>query len=433
MSEELDNQEIEAEVKEGMALAKSFVKNIDFSDVQSGDWFIQLLGQVIKTGEKNARASYFQKKYLGMERDEIANKLISVTSRYAALGGGIAGIAVTANQLTMLASAGLTASLWLGTLGVEMVYLSWLQIRLVADLAIVYDLQLNPEDPEDILVIFGYALGVTPAEFLGKGVQIAAGATTKTAIKTYVSKGTLKAVQEFARRLGFKILQRTIIKYAVPAVSAVVGSSYNFVTTQSVGNIAKSHFKNRGKASEELRLLISRQNTYDIIFPASILYMAKIDGKFSQEERELYQSILSRMSLGEHEQSDFERLLANEGNILITIHDLKDDMASQALFDLLILMAVFDGIIAEEECQFLQTVADALGIEVNMADVEKQAEAYRIDSKNTSWNNIANATTSGMDVVKEQFGKVNEWVAQLSGQSNENSISISVELEDDEM
>ncbi|MDQ7035494.1 MAG: hypothetical protein Q9P01_11860 [Anaerolineae bacterium] len=121
-----------------------------------------------------------------------------MSSRYAAVAGGIAGIAITMNQLTALASAGITATLWLGSLGVEMVYLSWLQIRLVADLATIYDLQLDAEDPEDILMVFGYALGVTPTEFLGKGVQIAAGATTRSAIKTYVSKGTLKTIQDSA-------------------------------------------------------------------------------------------------------------------------------------------------------------------------------------------------------------------------------------------
>lgn len=411
MSEEPNNQEIEAEVNEGMELAKSFVKNVDFGDVQSGEWFIQLLRQVIKTGEQNARASYFQQKYPGMEADNIAGKLITVNSQYAAVAGGIAGVAATANQLTTLASAGLTTSLWLGTLGVEMVYLSWLQIRLVADLAVIYDLQLDPEDPQDILMIFGYALGVTPTEFLGKGVQIAAGATTKTAIKTYISKGTLRTVQDFARKLGFKILQRTIIKYAVPAVSAVIGSSYNYLTTKSVGNIAKSHFKNRGKAPEELRILITRQYKYNIIFPAAILYIAKVDGEYSQVERELYESILNRMSFDEHEQRELQKLGENEENILRTIHELQDEIASKTLLDLLILMAVFDGKLADEERRFLQNVSDTLEISIDMAELEKQAEAYRLEYSDTTWKNVVNITGSGMDIVKELFDKINDWVA----------------------
>lgn len=407
MSEDLNNTEVEEEVRSGMELARRFVQTIDFNDVQSGEWFIQLLRQVITTNQKNARADYFQQKYPGMDEDDIADLLVSVTSRYAAVAGGIAGVAITANQLTTLASAGMTATLWLGSLGVEMVYLSWLQIRLVADLAVIYDLQLDAEDPEDILMIFGYALGVTPTEFLGKGLQIAAGATTRTAIKTYISKGTLKTLQDFARRLGFRILQRTIIKYAIPAVSAAVGSSYNYVTTRSVGHIAKSHFKNRGKASEELRLLITRQYTYDIVFPAAILYMAKVDGEFQQEERELYQSILRRMDFAEHDQHEFQKLIDREDNILTAIREINDEAASNTLLDLMILMAVFDGKLAVEEQLFLQNISDTLGISIDMADVKAQAESYRVEYGDTRWNSVVNATTSSLGAMKDQ---VNQWV-----------------------
>ncbi|MDQ7035495.1 MAG: hypothetical protein Q9P01_11865 [Anaerolineae bacterium] len=52
MSENINDKELESEVQSGMELAQNFVKKIDFSDVQSGDWFIQLLWQVISTNKK---------------------------------------------------------------------------------------------------------------------------------------------------------------------------------------------------------------------------------------------------------------------------------------------------------------------------------------------------------------------------------------------
>ena len=109
--------------------------------------------------------------------------LTSVTVKYATIAGAIAGAAATANQIAALSSAGLTAALFVGTIGAEMLYLSKFKCGLVLDLSVVYDLQLDPEDPEDVLLIFGYALGVTPTEMLGKGLQIAAGAGTKEAVK----------------------------------------------------------------------------------------------------------------------------------------------------------------------------------------------------------------------------------------------------------
>ncbi len=193
-----------------------------------------------------------------------------------------------------------------------MLYLAQIQMRLVLDLSVIYDLQLDAEDPEDILMIFGYALGVTPTEMLGKGLQAAARAATKGAVKKYISKDTLKAVQKFASRLGFKILQRTILKYAVPVASAAIGSSYNYVTTKSVGRIAKAHLKNRGKVTDELRILVSRKNIYDLAFPAAVMYVAQVDGYFSQKEKELYKAMLSRMSFDEHTQAEFQKLIASK-------------------------------------------------------------------------------------------------------------------------
>lgn len=58
-----------------------------------------------------------------------------------------------------------------------------------------------------------------------------------------------------------------------------------------MGEIAKAHFKNRYKVTEELRTLVSRQTNYDLVFPAAALYMARLDGELSSKERELYRAM----------------------------------------------------------------------------------------------------------------------------------------------
>ena len=274
-----------AEVSSELEEAKDFAKTLNIDDVKSGQWFIALLQKVVQSYDRNARAEYFQQKYPGLPPDEIADILTSVTVRYATIAGAVTGLAASANQIAALSSAGMTIAVMVGAIGAEMVYLARIQMRLVLDLSVVYDLQLDPDDPEDILMIFGYALGVAPTEMVGKGLQVAARGGTQYAVKKYISKGTLEAIQAFGKRLGIRILQKSILKYAVPVVSAAVGSSYNYVATKSVGGIAKNHLKNRGNVTEELRQLVSRQNTYDLAFPAAAMYMAQIDDElFRQRE-----------------------------------------------------------------------------------------------------------------------------------------------------
>jgi len=210
------DEAIQEEVSAELGEAQLFARTLDFEEVKSGEWFFSLLQKVVRAYDRNARAEYFRKKYPGLAPDEIADILTSVTVRYAAIAGALTGTAATTSQLATLGSAGMTASLFVGSIGAEMLYLARIQMRLILDLSVVYDLQLNPEDPEDVLMILGYALGVAPTDMLGTGAIVVAREGTTRIIKRYVSGATLEAIQRFAARLGIKILQRTIIKYTVP-------------------------------------------------------------------------------------------------------------------------------------------------------------------------------------------------------------------------
>ena len=387
-----DDEPLKSQVAKELEDAKVLAKSFDFEKVKNGEWFIHLLTQVVKSYDRNARAAYFQKKYPGLSPDEIADILSSVTARYATIAGAIAGIAASADEIEALGTGGLTIALFVGTIGAEMLYLSNIQMRLVLDISLLYDLQLDLEDPEDILMIFGYALGVAPTEMLGKGLEGAARAGAAGAIKKVISKETLAALKQFAEKLGIKILQKTIIKYAVPVVSAVVGSSYNYLTTKSVGQIAKVHFKNRGKVTDELRVIISKQNTYDLVIPAAVMFMAQVDGKESSKEKELYRAMLSRMSIEEHIPADFNRLIGDEQSILDAISKVEDVELRKAFIELLTLMAIYDGIFADGEREFLTSAAERLGVSLDIEQVEKRAKEYQVIVEKNLLERTAEAT-----------------------------------------
>ena len=402
---DVKDTETRSQVYSGLEEAKEFAKTLNFEDARSGAWFVSLLQRVVRSYDRNARAQYFQQKYPGLPADEIADILTSVTVRYTAIAGGIAGASATANQLTTVASAGMTAPLFFGTIGSEMIYLSYIQMRLVLDLSVVYDLQLDPDDPEDVLMVFGYALGVAPTELIGAGARKAAGAGTATVIKKYISKDILKAVQNFARKLGFKILQRTILKYAVPVASAAVGSTYNYTTTRSLGKIAKTHLKNRGRVTEELRTLVSRQNTYDLIFPAAAMYTAQVDGEVSPEEKVLYRAMLSRMTFDERTQAEFQKLTTDEAHLLEAVSKIEDEDDRRSLVDLLSLVAVCDGELADEEREFLSKAADRLNLPADLAAVEQRSQDYQTVPERSIFDNTTESASGAADRARDIAGR----------------------------
>ena len=299
------------------------------------------------------------------------------------LQGGISGTTTTATELATLVSDGMTLPVFVSIIGAEMLYLSRIQMRLVLDLAVVYDLQLDLSDPEDILMVFAYALGIAPAEFLGNTLaKVVAPTVTRDTIRQYISKSTLDAVQQFGRRIGLKILQRTIIKYAIPVVSAVIGTSYNYTTTKSIGSIAKRHLKRRDRVTDELRTMLPSQHTYDLIFPAAIMFMTKVDGRVSEEELLLYQSMISRMSLADHDAADFQRLLQlDEDALLAAIAEIEEREVQRSLLDALALIAVYDGDLADVERAFLERVGARLDLPLDFDQLNQRAKTYNRDEK----------------------------------------------------
>jgi tellurite resistance protein len=364
-----DEKDLKAVVLAELDDAKGFAKSLPLEQVRDGGWFLKLLLQVGKAYDRNARAAYFLKKYPGLPKDEIADTLISVATRYAAIVGAVTGTAATAGVIAGLPSGGASLAIMAGAIGAEMVGLAVLQMKLVLDMSVIYDLQLDSDDPEDMLMVFGYALGVAPAEAIGHGLGKAGVAFTSR-------RATLSAMQKFGQRLGLRVLQRTILKYAAPVASAGIGSVYNYVATKSLGEIAKRHLRNRGKVTDELREVISKRHLYDLTFPAAAMFMAQADGTMSAKEMELYRAMLTRMSFDEHAPEDFARLVTDKEGILQAVADIEDKDTASTLVELITLMAIYDGLLVPEEREFLECVSERLGVPLDMQGIEDRAKEY---------------------------------------------------------
>jgi uncharacterized protein (DUF697 family) len=154
---------------------------------------------------------------------------------FAIFTGGEGGVGLPAN-LAIAATA----------IASEAVLFLRMQVQLVAEVAKLYGAPLDANDPEDMLLILAFALGGGAAEEAGKlGMKIGGNLAASTVRKT-IRKDVLRGLQSVGRRVGVKILQRSIIKYTVPIASAAIGAAWNRTTMKSVGRLAKSHMRERG-------------------------------------------------------------------------------------------------------------------------------------------------------------------------------------------
>jgi len=223
-----------------------------WASFKNGEWFLRLTRKAFRAYYANANAEYFKAKYPGMTNDQIAERLISVSARYAGLYGVVTGAIVSTDEIVAIVTAGeggvgLPANVAIAVVGVcaEAICLARVHLQLVANLAKLTGVPLDPDDPEDILIILAYAVGGGAAEEAGKLGMKVGRAGAKTLIRKYISKEVLESLKSLGRKIGVKILQRSILKYSVPLVSIVVGGGWNYITTKAVGKIALKHFKHR--------------------------------------------------------------------------------------------------------------------------------------------------------------------------------------------
>jgi uncharacterized protein (DUF697 family) len=124
----------------------------------------------------------------------------------------------------------------------EAIVLMRIQLHLVAQIAKISKVPLNPDDPEDLQTILAFALRGAVAEEAGKQTTKVAGFVTGRFIRKKISKQTLATIKEWGAKVGVKI-QRSIIKYAVPFASILLGATWNYMATARIGGIATNHFR----------------------------------------------------------------------------------------------------------------------------------------------------------------------------------------------
>ncbi len=245
-------------LKEWVKEARGWVKEIGWPAFKNGEWLFVVVQRSFRAYYDNANAEYFRRKYPRLDDDAIIKKLSTVAAKNAAILGAITGAAVSFDEIAALAlslpSGGLNlpAQITLATtaLAAEAIVLVRIQLHLIANIAKLLGVPLNPDDPEDVLLILQFAFGGAAAEEAGKFAAKTAGSVTNRLIRKKLSGETLVALKKWGAKLGLKVLQRSIIKYAVPIVSSVIGGTWNYMTTAKVGGIAASHFRKSRRARQ---------------------------------------------------------------------------------------------------------------------------------------------------------------------------------------
>jgi len=241
-----------------------------WSGLKSGKWFYEFAQNTFRTYYERATPEYLEAKYPGKDREFIADRLVSIAAKNAMLLGSVTGAAISADELAALFTAGeggvgLPGNIVLGlaAAGAELVLLVRFQLQMVAGLARLYDVDLDPEDPEDVLTIFTFALGGSLADRAGRlGMRVGA-RTTRKMVERQMRREMLTPWKLIGERVGARLVSRSFAKYAVPMVSVGIGAAWNYAATRGLGRLARKHFQQR--ARREIRLPLHEAEDYGAV------------------------------------------------------------------------------------------------------------------------------------------------------------------------
>lgn len=297
-----------ADVERERNVLRAFVEGLGFAEIKNGNWFPKLLAISMSAYAKKVDAKYFQDKYHGVPPDAIVDQRIKMAARYAAIEGGLSASAYTGVIVATIGSLGgaspVTVPAAVATVMVDVAYISQLQLRLAYDVAVLYRVPLDVEDPDDLWKLIKVAFTIKSGELVREGAIKAVPALMRPLIKRLYSGAVLNAAKGLPV-VGKFLLQRNLIKIGIPLVGVPLAVILNRWTTAAAGKHARAVFRNEARVLETAERLLGRSR-----HPRLLLWVAwlvvQADGQVSDDEALLLRH-LTRIARERHEIAD-ERL-----------------------------------------------------------------------------------------------------------------------------
>ena len=240
---------------------RGFVDGLKSDDISSGQWFVKLLDQALRTYTNQVDWQYFQRKYQGLPPDAIVEQRIKMAARYASIEGGLSASAYTAAVIATLGSMGgaspIAVPAAVASMMVDVAYTSRLQLRLAYDISVLYRVPIDTSDPDDLWKLIRIAFTVQGGEVVREGLIKGVPALVRPLVKRYYRRGVLQAARGLPV-VGRYLLQRNVIKVGIPLVGVPLAALLNRQTTSIAGRHARAEFRNEARIIEIAETLSRR-------------------------------------------------------------------------------------------------------------------------------------------------------------------------------
>ncbi len=354
-------------------------------ELKGGTWLTKLIKKLLEHHAKKVNAQYFIKKYPGLDRERIAHRLIQSSAQAAGISGASAAAAISAAELGAVETGGATLAVAISSFAAEVSGTTYIQLKLVYDISVVLDVALDLDDPEDVMAMFWYALGINIWEemanaFMTAGPRSAAYLGRK-ALRAGIRKAAQKVLARFGgQKLAQRLTEKAVLRLAVPGVNMPVAYFVNKAFTKHLGRTTIKRLKHRRAAIQPLTRLLRAERICQLFALPTIFHLGIYDE--AKEIRSLVVEMLDtvnrRLRIQEEEEPIVEELIEMSfSEFLVRVGRLQDATAKEPLIDLAFYAHVFSDA-GDANGSKLRGFVEVLGEPFDKTRVAKLAKDFNL-------------------------------------------------------
>ncbi len=367
-------------VKQELGRVREFVSGLSLDDVKKGYWFSKLVGFALNQYVTQVDADYFKVKYPNLPADAVVDARIKMAANYASIEGALTSTAYTGAIATTIGSGGGASPLTLPAGGasfvVDMSYLSYLQLRMIHDIAVLYGVPFDLDDPDDVWKLVKLAFGIKLGETASIGMTVGMPAFIRPVVKKIFSGATLGTLKSLPV-VGKYLLQRNIIKFAIPGVTIPVTTAVNRYMSKAARVRAKRLLRREVHIIEVSQRILAQAENLEA-FLAVAWWIINIDKNVQDEEKLLLHHLTVAAEETAGHDGQYRRYLdqfrtqieVDEDQLWEKISSVSGQEAAK-LYRSAIIASAVDGKISDQERKLLDRLAEGLGIDQDQALIDE--------------------------------------------------------------
>lgn len=251
---------------------------------------------------------------------------------------------------------------------IDMSYLSYLQLRMAHDISVLYGIPLDLNDPDDTWKLVKLAFDIKVGETAGSAVMKGVPAFIRPVIKKIFSGSTLATLKSLPV-VGKHLLQRNIIKFAIPGLTIPLTTAVNRWTTKVAGTRAKASLRREAQIIEASQRIVAQAEQVEAVISA-LWWIINVDESVQDEERLLLHHLTISAEQSTENGEEYLRYIetfksqieVDEDDLWSRISQISEDGAPK-LYHAAVIASAVDGKISKQELELLKLLAKRLGLE----------------------------------------------------------------------